>query len=83
MKMEMSINYSLIKCIEDLRMFSAAYMKGLIMKPNITKLANTLGADRKTVRKALNGFVPSKTKKRGKYLAGVSHFKASKSPCNY
>lgn len=43
-------------------MFSAAYLKGLIMKPNITKLANAIGADRKTVRKALNGFVPSKTK---------------------
>lgn len=66
--MEISINYSLINSIEDLRMFSAAYLKGLIMKPNITKLANAIGADRKTVRKALNGFVPSKTKARGKYL---------------
>lgn len=66
--MEISINYSLINSIEYLRMFSAAYLKGLIMKPNITKLANAIGADRKTVRKALNGFVPSKTKAWGKYL---------------
>lgn len=66
--MEISINYSLINSIEDLRMFSSAYMKGLIMKPNITKLAKAMGADRKTVRKALNGFVPSKTKTRIKYL---------------
>lgn len=66
--MEISINYNLIKSIEDLRMLSSAYLKGVIMKPNITKLSKTIGADRKTVRKALNGFVPSKTKTRGKYL---------------
>jgi transposase/putative transposon-encoded protein len=38
------------------------------MKPNISKLATHLGADRKTIRKALNGFVPTKTKKKDKYL---------------
>ena len=64
----MTINYSMINTIEDLRLFSYAFMKGKIMKPNITKLANALKADRKTVRKAINGFVPSKTKKRSKYL---------------
>ena len=66
--MERNINYSLITSIEELRLFSKIYKKGLIMKPNISKLARTLGADRKTVRKALNGFIPSKTKVRTKYL---------------
>lgn len=66
--MEMSINYSQVRTIEDLRMFSNAFKKGLIVKPNIKKLAIQIGADRKTVRKALNGFVPSKTKTREKYL---------------
>lgn len=66
--MEMSINYSMIKTIEDLRLFAKAYKKGLIMKPNISKLSRTLHADRKTIRKALNGFTPSKTKVKTKYL---------------
>ncbi len=66
--MEISINYGLLKSIEDIRMLSSAYLKGVIMKPNITKLSKAIGADRKTVRKALNGFIPAKTKSRGKYL---------------
>lgn len=33
--MEMTINYSMINTIEDLRLFSYAFMKGKIMKPNI------------------------------------------------
>lgn len=49
--MEISINYKLINSIEDLRLFSRAFKEGLIMKPNISKLARTLNADRKTVRK--------------------------------
>jgi len=67
-KMEISINYGLVKTIEDVRLLSSAYLKGVIMKPNISKLSKAIGADRKTVRKALNGFVPSTTKSRGKYL---------------
>lgn len=66
--MEISINYKLINTIEDLRLFSKAFREGLIMKPNISKLAKTLNVDRKTVRKTLNGFIPSQTKKRTKYL---------------
>lgn len=66
--MKISINYGLIKTLDDLRSFSEAYKKGLIMKPNISKLARVLHADRKTVRKALNGIVPSKKKTRIKYL---------------
>ncbi|MEA3423099.1 MAG: hypothetical protein U9Q80_04855, partial [Bacillota bacterium] len=66
--MEMSINYSLIKSIEDVRLLSHAYLKGLIMKPKISKIAAIINADRETVRKALNGFVPKKTKDRRKYL---------------
>jgi putative transposon-encoded protein len=66
--MKTSINYRLIDKVEDLRLFSRAYREGLIMKPNISKLAKALNVDRKTVRKNLNGFVPSKTKKRVKYL---------------
>lgn len=66
--MEKSINYGLIRTLEDLKSFSEAYKKGFIMKPNISKLARTLNADRKTVRKALNGIVPSKNKTRTKYL---------------
>ncbi|WP_113671128.1 IS21 family transposase [Vallitalea guaymasensis] len=66
--MQISINYGLINSIEDLRLFSNVYKKGLLMKPNISRLARTLKADRKTIRKALNGFVPSKTKTRSKYL---------------
>lgn len=62
--MEMSINYKLINSIEELRLFSIAFREGLIMKPNISKLARTLNADRKTVRKTLNRFIPSQTKKR-------------------
>ncbi len=39
-----------------------------MMKPNTSKLARTLDADRKTVRKALQGCVPSKNKVRTKQL---------------
>lgn len=66
--MQISINYNFIKTLEDLRLLSKSYKKGLIMKPNITKLARTLQVDRKTVRKALNGFIPSKTRNKSKYL---------------
>ncbi len=66
--MEMSINYSLVETIDDLRLLSKAFMKGVLMKPNISKLARNLNVDRKTVRKALEGFIPSKTRKRTKYL---------------
>ena len=63
-KMQISINYGLVKSIEDIRMLSSAYLRGVIMKPNITKLSKAIGAD----KEALNGFVPAKTKSRGKYL---------------
>ena len=66
--MEISINYGLVKTIEDVRLLSSAYLKGVIMKQNISKLSKTISADRKSVRKALNGFVPATTKARGKYL---------------
>lgn len=66
--MGISINYSLVNSIDELRLFSKIYKEGLIMKPNISKLAKTLDVDRKTIRKALNGFIPSKTKIRTKYL---------------
>ncbi len=66
--MEISIRYELIDSLDTLRMFSKVYKEGIMMKPNISKLARTLNADRKTVRKALNGFMPSKNKTRTKYL---------------
>jgi transposase len=51
----------------DLVLFSKAYKKG-ILKLNITKLANELNKDRKTVRKYLNGEIASSTRIRVKYL---------------
>jgi transposase len=68
--MEMTINYGLINSIEDLYDLSNAIMKGLINMPNISKLSRQIGADRKTVRKALKGIKPSKTRSRSKYLDG-------------
>ncbi|MEJ8555402.1 hypothetical protein [Tepidibacter sp. Z1-5] len=53
--MQISINYNFINTLEDLRLLSKSYKKGLIMKPNITKLA-----------KALNGFTPSKTRNKSR-----------------
>ncbi|WP_193774307.1 hypothetical protein [Vallitalea guaymasensis] len=49
--MQISINYGLINSIEDLRLFSNVYKKGLLMKPNISRLARTLKADRKQLEK--------------------------------
>lgn len=56
-----------ISQLEDLLMFSKAYQKGMIQL-NITKIAKHLKKDRKTVRKYLMGDVPTKTRKRQKYL---------------
>lgn len=56
-----------IKKIDDLLLFSSAYQQGAI-KVNITKLAEHLGKDRKTIRRYLKGDVPRKTKIRTKYL---------------
>jgi transposase len=56
-----------IENVYDLVLFSKAYKKGLL-KLNITKLANELNKDRKTVRKYLNGEIPSSTRIRVKYL---------------
>ncbi|MGI6392616.1 MAG: IS21 family transposase [Candidatus Izemoplasmatales bacterium] len=56
-----------INRIEDLLLFSRAYKEGKI-KVNISKIANHLNKDRKTVRKYLNGNVPKKTRERIKYL---------------
>lgn len=53
--------------LEDLLMFSKAYQKGMIQL-NISKIAKHLKKDRKTVRKYLMGEVPTKTRKRQKYL---------------
>ncbi|MDR4968064.1 MAG: IS21 family transposase [Acholeplasmataceae bacterium] len=56
-----------IEKVDDLLLFSRAYQKGTI-KVNITKLAEHLGKDRKTIRRYLKGDVPKKTKDRIKYL---------------
>lgn len=56
-----------ISKIDDLLLFSSAYQQGAI-KVNITKLAEHLGKDRKTIRRYLKGDVPKKTKQRTKYL---------------
>ncbi len=56
-----------IKDKVDLITLSNSYIGGLI-KLNVTKLAKDLGTSRNTVSKYLNGFVPSKTRKREKYL---------------
>ena len=53
--------------IEDLLMFSKAYKEGMISL-NISKLANHLNKDRKTVKRYLEGNVPKKTRERIKYL---------------
>lgn len=52
---------------DDLLLFSSAYQQGAI-KVNITKLAEHLGKDRKTIRRYLKGNVPKKTKAKTKYL---------------
>lgn len=62
------VNFSLINTLDECRTLSDAIMKGLIAMPNISKLAKQLNADRKTVRKALSGIQPSKTRTRTKYL---------------
>ena len=64
----MTINYSEIKSIDELCEFSKLIEKGVFIKPDITKIAREYGCDRKTVRKRLKGFLPSKTRKRKKYL---------------
>jgi transposase len=56
-----------ISKIDDLLLFSSAYQQGAI-KVNITKLAEHLGKDRKTIRRYLKGDVPKKTKEKTKYL---------------
>ncbi len=56
-----------IKNIKELSLLSEAYLKGMI-KLNISKLATELNADRKTVRRYLNGIMPKKTKSRTKYM---------------
>lgn len=56
-----------IETVYDLALFSKAYKKGTL-KLNITKIANELKKDRKTVRKYLNGNIPSSKRKRTKYL---------------
>ena len=56
-----------IEKVDDLLLFSSAYQEGII-KVNITKLAEHLGKDRKTIRRYLKGDVPKKTKQRTKYL---------------
>lgn len=51
----------------DLLLLSNSYKRGEI-KLNITKIANHLNVDRKTVRKYLNGYKPKINKTRKKYL---------------
>lgn len=64
----MTVNYSEIKTIDELCKFADLIEKGIVSKPNISKIAKEFGCDRKTVRKRLKGIVPSKTRKRKKYL---------------
>ncbi len=58
----MTFNYNNINKLEDLNYFSDLIKKGIIKMPNISKLSKHLNADRKTVRRYLNGFKPSTTK---------------------
>ena len=64
----MTINYSNIKTLDDLNLVGKLIRNGVLKMPNISKLSKFLSKDRKTVRKALNGFVPSKTRKKVKLL---------------
>lgn len=67
---KITINYSEIKTIDDLRELAGMIKKGIISKPNISKLSRDFKCDRKTIRKRLNGEVPKKTRNRKKYLDG-------------
>ncbi len=67
------VNFSLINTLDECRTLSDAIMKGFIAMPNISKLAKQLNKDRKTVRKALVGIQPSKTRTRTKYLDQYRH----------
>lgn len=52
---------------EDLIALSSAYIKG-DLKLNISKIARALDADRKTVKRYLNGHIPKRKRKRKSYL---------------
>ena len=52
---------------EDLIALSSAYIKG-DLKLNISKIARALDADRKTVKKYLNGHIPKRKRKKKSYL---------------
>lgn len=56
-----------ILTIDDLVSLSTSYKKGLITL-NISKLARELQKDRKTIKRYLEGEVPTTTRKRSKYL---------------
>lgn len=56
-----------ITTLLDLPLLKTAYMNGEL-KLNISRLANELNCDRKTVRRYLNGDIPKKTRNREKYL---------------
>lgn len=56
-----------IENINDLALFAESYKKGFL-KLNISKLAKELNKDRKTIKKYLEGKVPSGTRVRVKYL---------------
>ncbi|MBW6065489.1 helix-turn-helix domain-containing protein, partial [Planococcus sp. CP5-4] len=56
-----------VKKLSDLPKFKTL-MENLKMKINKSELARKLGVDRRTIDKYLNGFMPSKTKKKASQI---------------
>lgn len=64
----MTFNTVNISCIEDLVYYSKLIERGVVKMPNISKLARSLNKNRRTIRKALSGIVPKKTRDKSSYL---------------
>lgn len=64
----MTFNKVNISCVEDLVQFANFIERGSVEMPNISKLARELGKNRRTIRNALQGNIPSKTRNRKSYL---------------
>lgn len=64
----MTFNTINISCVEDLVYYSKLIERGVVGMPNISKLARELNKNRRTIRKALAGVVPKKTRSKGSYL---------------
>lgn len=63
-----TFNYSNINSINDLYEYTNLIKKGVFKMPNISRLSRQLNRDRKTIKNALNGKIPKKTRNKTKYL---------------